>query len=129
MSSSSRQYRILVVDDDSRHLQTTREILELEGYRVTVRDTPFGTTEVVSSERPDLVLLDVNMPALSGERLCTLVRGNANGAGRTVPILFYSSNDEDSLRQAVKQHGADGYVCKGDLPGLRRKVEQMMRRC
>ncbi len=125
--STNRSYRILVVDDDSRHLQTTREILELEGYQVTVRDTPFGTTEVVSAERPDLVLLDVNMPALSGERLCTLVRGNAS-VGRTVPILFYSSNDEDSLRQAVQRFGADGYVCKGDLPGLRRKVEQIVRR-
>lgn len=68
------------------------------------------------------------MPFLSGERLCTLVRGNANGVGRTPPILFYSSNDEDSLRKAVQRFGADGYVCKGDLPGLRRKVGQMVLR-
>jgi CheY-like chemotaxis protein len=116
--------KVLVVDDDPKHLQTTREILELDGYQVSVHDTPFGTTERVGAERPDLVLLDVNMPALSGERLCALLRAHA-GRHR-MAILFHSSNDEDSLRQAVQRHGADGYVCKGDIAGLRRKVAQAM---
>lgn len=116
--------RILVVDDDPKHLQTTREILELEGYVVMVHDTPFRTTELVNSTRPDLVLLDVNMPALSGDRLCSLIR--ANGNQREVPILFYSSNDEESLRFSVKRFGASGYVCKGDIAGLRRKVAQVL---
>lgn len=122
MNSSKR--RILVVDDDPKHLQTTREILELEGYAVTVHDTAFRTTELVKNVRPDLVLLDVNMPALSGDRLCSLIR--ANGSQRDVPILFYSSNDEDSLRASVGRFGASGYVCKGDIAGLRRKVAQVL---
>lgn len=116
--------RILVVDDDPKHLQTTREILELEGYVVMVHDTPFRTTEMVNSIRPDLVLLDINMPALSGDRLCSLIR--SNGSQREVPILFYSSNDEDTLRQSVNKYGASGYVCKGDIAGLRRKVAQAL---
>lgn len=122
MNDSKR--RILVVDDDPKHLQTTREILELEGYVVMVHDTPFRTTEMVNSIRPDLVLLDVNMPALSGDRLCSLIRNN--GSQREVPILFYSSNDEDTLRQSVNHYGASGYVCKGDIAGLRRKVAQVL---
>lgn len=122
MNDSKR--RILVVDDDPKHLQTTREILELEGYLVMVHDTPFRTTEMVNSIRPDLVLLDVNMPALSGDRLCSLIR--SNGSQRAVPILFYSSNDEDTLRHSVNRYGASGYVCKGDIAGLRRKVAQVL---
>jgi CheY-like chemotaxis protein len=122
MNDSKR--RILVVDDDPKHLQTTREILELEGYVVMVHDTPFRTTEMVNSIRPDLVLLDVNMPALSGDRLCSLIR--SNGSQREVPILFYSSNDEDTLRRSVSRFGASGYVCKGDIAGLRRKVAQVL---
>jgi CheY-like chemotaxis protein len=64
------------------------------------------------------------MPALSGDRLCSLLR--SNGSQRDVPILFYSSNDEDNLRHSVSRFGASGYVCKGDIAGLRRKVAQVL---
>ena len=117
--------KILVVDDDAGHLVATKEILEMEGHEVVVHNSPFRTTELVNTCRPDLVILDINMPALSGERLCELVRGNSFRSD--VPILFYSSNDEDSLRQSVHRFGADGYVCKGDLAGLRRKVAGTVR--
>ncbi len=112
--------KILVVDDDPNHLETTREILELEGFRVVVHNSPFRTTQRVMEEKPDLVLLDVNMPALSGERLCSLIRDQRGGS--ELPIVFYSSNDEDSLRRAVSTFGGTDYVCKGDLAALRRKV-------
>lgn len=121
---NNKKRNILIVDDDPKHLQTTREILELEGYAVTVHDTPFRTTEIVNKTRPDLVLLDVNMPALSGDRLCSLIR--SNGSHAEVPILFYSSNDEESLRASVSRYGASGYVCKGDIAGLRRRVAQIL---
>jgi len=115
--------KILVVDDDTNHLQTTQEILELEGFQVIVHNSPFRTTQRVLQERPDLILLDVNMPALSGERLCSLIRDQREAAD--LPIVFYSSNDEDSLRRAVSEFGGTDYVCKGDLAGLRRKVRSL----
>lgn len=114
---------VLVVDDDPCHLVAARKLLEMEGYRVVVHDSPFGTTEKISTVRPDVVLIDVNMPALSGDRLCFIVRGRS--FGREVPILLYSSNDEDSLRAAALRYGADGYICKGDLAALRRRVAEM----
>jgi CheY-like chemotaxis protein len=116
--------KILVVDDDPKHLQTTKELLEMAGYEVATQDSAFGTTEIINTLKPDLVLLDVNMPALSGERLCSLIRSRV-GIERTT-ILFFSSNDEDSLRQAVRRHGADGYVCKGDVAGLRHKIARAL---
>jgi CheY-like chemotaxis protein len=121
---NNNKRRILVVDDDPKHLQTTLEILELEGYEVMVHETPFRTTELVRSLSPDLVLLDVNRPALSGDRLCSLLR--ANGSHQETAILFYSSNEEETLRDSVQRHGANGYVCKGDIAGLRRKVAQVL---
>ncbi|OGR29931.1 MAG: hypothetical protein A2091_09610 [Desulfuromonadales bacterium GWD2_61_12] len=119
-----KRKRILVVDDDHKHLQTSKEILELEGHEVIIHNSPFRTNEIVKTVRPDLLLLDVNMPGLSGERLIGLVR--AHYQDRTLPIVFYSSNDEDSLRESVKTFGADGYVCKGDIAGLRRRVAQLL---
>lgn len=116
--------RILVVDDDKAILLTTESLLRSAGYEVITHDTPFRTTELIQTWRPDLVLLDVNMPGLAGDRLCALIRGNQRIRTR---IFFHSSNDETSLRQAVAEYGADDYVCKGDISGLRRKVAQVLR--
>ena len=116
--------KILVVDDDEKHLLTTKELLELAGYEVVVHNSPFRSTEVVKTSSPDLIILDVNMPALSGDRLCSLLKGHS--AAKNLPVLLYSSNDEDSLRRSVAEFGADGYVCKGDIAGLRNLVGRML---
>jgi CheY-like chemotaxis protein len=112
--------RILIVDDDPTHLACARELLEAEGYAVDVHETGFGATEKLIRTRPDLVLLDVNMPALSGEALASILRRRVHAAG--VRVFLYSSNDEDALRRAAERLEIDGYVCKGDPAELRRKV-------
>jgi PleD family two-component response regulator len=116
--------KILVVDDDEKHLLTTKELLELAGYEVVVHNSPFRTSEVVRTVTPDLIILDVNMPALSGDRLCSLLKGHSSA--KDMPVLLYSSNDEDSLRRSVTEFGADGYVCKGDIAGLRHLVSRKL---
>ena len=112
--------RILIVDDDETHLACARELLEAEGYQVEVHQTGFGATERLIRSRPDLVLIDVNMPALSGEALVGILRKRVHAAG--VRVFLYSSNDEDALRKAASRLQIDGYVCKGDPDELRRKV-------
>jgi two-component system OmpR family response regulator len=109
--------RILVIDDDAKHLMTVKEILETEGHDVYTHNKPFGSTQLARTLEPDLILLDVNMPGLSGDTLARLLRSHSEA-----PIVFYSSNDEDSLRQMVRFHKVNGYICKGDLYGLRVKV-------
>lgn len=66
------------------------------------------------------------MPGLSGERLSELLLSNSNT--KNVPIVFYSSNDEDSLREAVSEHGVKGYICKGDIFELKKKVAYYLSR-
>lgn len=116
--------RILIVDDDETHLISTRGILEDAGFEVFTHKNPLGTTNVVKSIRPDLVLMDMNMPGLPGDKLSTIVRSNSST--RSVRIAFYSSNDEDTLRRAVRETGVDGYISKGDPVELRRKVTQLL---
>ena len=126
MSEEARPFHILAVDDDEAHLISTKEILEAEGYAVTTHEGAFGVTNLVRKLRPHLVLLDVNMPSLSGDRLAALLRNREDTAD--VPVVFYSSNDEDWLRQAVVQHGVFGYISKGNPAGLRAKVAEFLRR-
>ena len=118
--------KILVVDDDPTHLVCARDLLEAQGYEVVVHPRPFGATEKVMIETPDLVLMDVNMPGLSGEALVELLRTREQT--RSTPVLLYSSNDEDALRRCALRLGlgANGYVAKGDPAALRAAVERAL---
>ena len=116
--------RILIVDDDPAHLDSTRGILEAEGYEVFTHAQPFGSTNAVAHLKPDLVLLDVNMPALPGDRLAQVFRANSNT--RDVLLVLHSSNDEDHLRTTARRLGLDGYICKGSPSSLRAKVAALL---
>ena len=118
--------RILIIDDDPAHLDAARGILEAEGYEVFMHTQPFGSTNAVIRVQPDLVLLDVNMPALSGDRLAEVLRANAYT--RDVMVVLHSSNDEDHLRTTARRLGLDGYICKGSPATLRAKVAGLIGR-
>jgi CheY-like chemotaxis protein len=112
--------KILIIDDDAKHLLTTQELLENEGYDVFIHNIGFGATNIIKNLQPDIILLDMNMPGLSGEKLTGLLK--ANRYTKDIPIVFYSSNDESSLRQSVAESGIKGYICKGDIFNLREQV-------
>ncbi len=117
-----KRKKVMIIDDNEEVLQVTRELLENEGYDVVTHRNALGATSAIRANRPDLVLLDINMPALSGEGLAPIIRANAHTCG--VPVLFYSSNDENSLLESATRFGVAGYICKGNIPELRNKVFQ-----
>ncbi|MEO6325675.1 MAG: response regulator [Thermoanaerobaculia bacterium] len=118
--------RILVIDDDAAHLISARAILEEEGYEVFTHQRAFGSTRVAANLQPDLVLLDVNMPGLSGEDLVGILREEPKT--RRIPLVFFSSNDEDALRRAVAKFGTLGYISKGNPVALRMRVAEFLLR-
>lgn len=112
---------VLIIDDDENHLLTAKGLIEGLGFRVELHNSPFRTTEKVMRSRPDLLLLDVNMPALPGDHLCSILRSEPEL--QSLPIYLYSSNDEDILRQSVEKYQATGYICKGNISSLRTKIQ------
>lgn len=116
--------KILIIDDEDMHLYTAKGLLESHGYEVVTYKGAFGATNHIKLVRPDLVLLDINMPALSGENLVSLIKPYCEESG--IAILFYSSNDEAILRRLVVIHGTNGYVCKGDTAMLFQKVKEIV---
>ena len=122
MRNSQKKKKVLVVDDDELHLYTTKELLQDEFCEVITHKSNhgIGVTTLVRDVQPDLILLDVNMPGLSGDQLAKLLRW------RNAPFIFYSSNDEDSLRELAAQYGAKGYISKGDIAELKSMVNKYL---
>jgi CheY-like chemotaxis protein len=116
--------KILIIDDDPVHLYTAKGLLESISIEVITHQGAFGAIQSVKTHLPDLVLLDVNMPALSGDTLASLIKPFC--ITNKTPILFYSSNDEQKLLELTAIHGVAGYICKGDSAALRSKVKQQL---
>jgi CheY-like chemotaxis protein len=106
---------VLVVDDDPIVLEITRERLEGAGYEVHTRDAAIGTTEFIAKNQPDIVLMDVMMPGLSGDRLTELLQ--RQGRTKGVPVIFHSSKDAGDLDQLVRRVGAVGAIEKTSNDG------------
>ena len=118
--------KVLIIDDEEMHLFTAKGLLESDRVEVAVHKGAFGATNYLKAEKPDLVLLDINMPALSGINLVSHLKPFCQQ--NDIPILFYSSNDEGSLKDLAAIHGICGYVCKGDISGLYQKVSECLHR-
>ena len=110
----------MVIDDEETHLYTAKELLGSDALEVITHQGAFGATNRLLEILPDLILLDINMPGLSGQNLVELIKPYC--LGNKTSIFFYSSNDEDSLRELAATHGVQGYICKGDVASLRNKV-------
>ncbi len=118
--TETRRPKILLIDDDQVVLMTTQALLRAEGYDVSTHNSGFGGVSVIEKNRPDLVLLDVNMPGLSGRGLVDAIRGEERLADTR--IFFFSSEDDLSLQNFVRDAGIDGFIRKGDRDQLREKV-------
>lgn len=119
--------RILVVDDSPVVLETARIALEDAGYEVLTLDNPLSVAHVVNRAKPDLILLDVNMPAVSGDRVAAITR--QCGVTNRTPMLLYSDLTEHELQVRATMCGAQGYIAKnGDDDQLVRQVNSWMAR-
>ena len=125
-SARSKRPTVVVVDDCEVTLASTADILERNGYRVITRDRPAGCVAMMLQEKPDLVLLDVCMPTVSGDTLVKLFSRASPNSGTI--ILLYSALDEALLRSKAKGAGAHGYITKtGDNAALLRAVRRWLR--
>jgi DNA-binding response OmpR family regulator len=102
--------KIVVIDDDSKALSIAKRLLEAAGYEVITSDSPLRMPQLVQRERPNLVLLDLEMPALSGEHVLDFT--TLFDFLREVPIVIHSAKDEESLKSLVERSSAVGYIRK-----------------
>ena len=123
----STKAKVLIIDDDPIVLEVVRERLEAAGYEGVTRQEALGTTQVVRDERPDVVLLDIMMPALNGERIATLLK--ANDKTVDVAIVLHSSKSHAELLPLIEQTGAVGAISKTESEAdFMRRFGELVRR-
>lgn len=101
--------RVLILDDDPEQLLLLGRSLRAAGYDVEMLTSPIGITNVARRIQPDIVMLDVNVPALSGDQLVEGLRRHHSSAC----IILYSGSDASTLHSLAKTAGADGWIQKG----------------
>jgi two-component system response regulator PrrA len=100
--------RVLVVDDDAAIRRSLGRGLRLDGFRVTEADGGRAALAGVRDDPPDVVVLDISLPDISGIEVCRTLREDGND----IPVLMLSALDEVADRVAGLQAGGDDYLVK-----------------
>lgn len=117
--------RILVVDDDPIGGRMLQFLLSEQGYSVDIVDNARGVLALVERNPPDLMLLDVNLPQLSGFEIYQRLRD----LRYDFPVIFVTAKGELEDRLQGLRMGADDYICKPFQPAeLAARVDTVMRR-
>ncbi|MEU6146060.1 response regulator transcription factor [Streptomyces sp. NPDC047081] len=108
MSEAERPGAVLVVDDDAAIRRSLERGLRLSGFRVRTADGGREALAAIRETPPDVLVLDISMPGMSGIEVCERLRGD----GRDLPVLMLSALDETADRIAGLQAGGDDYLVK-----------------
>jgi len=102
--------KILVIDDESDLREEIREILTIEGYKVILAKNGNEGLDLALSHRPDLILCDIMMPGMDGNKLLEKLRSDSN-ASLTQFVFITALADKEDIRKGMKL-GADDYLTK-----------------
>lgn len=103
-------YKVLIADDEPNIVISLEFLMKREGHQVLVARDGAQALQTIRRERPDLVLLDVMMPLMSGFEVCQQVRADESLASTKILMLTAKGRDTD-LAQGLGL-GADGYMTK-----------------
>ena len=102
--------RILVVEDNPKNMKLVRDVLEFSGYEVIEATSGEDGVRLAESERPHLILMDLQLPGIDGAEALRRIRGGPEGQDVRVVAVTAFAMDEDRSRAFAS--GFDGYLEK-----------------
>jgi DNA-binding response OmpR family regulator len=102
--------RILIVDDEPDLVETLQARLEQENYECLAAHDGYHGLELARKERPDLIILDIMLPAIDGYKIARLLKFQKEL--KHIPIIMLSGKDRPEDRLLGEQTGADSYMVK-----------------
>jgi DNA-binding response OmpR family regulator len=122
-----RRKKILLLDDSEIVREMVSAELEEQGYDVIALDNQFALSNALGREKPDLVLVDVGMPALDGDVLVRITK--AYKGLHKCPMVLYSDRSPHELSILARECGADGFIRKtSDGGALAAAIETFFQR-
>jgi two-component system response regulator VicR len=117
--------RILVIEDDAQLRLGLKDNLEVEGYHVLTAVDGESGVRAVTTEHPDVVVLDVLLPAMNGFDVCRAIRAR----GITTPVLMLTARGHETDKVLGLELGADDYVTKPfSIQELLARIRALLRR-
>lgn len=105
-----KPYKIVCIDDSPTMLETLKYYLDNDCFEVTTLENPMQSASTVFSSRPDLILMDVAMPGIKGDRLCKILRRSS--AFKTTPIIMVTGLTKEIGKAEAIAMGANDYLAK-----------------
>lgn len=102
--------RILVVDDDTSLLQMMGLMLKRAGHTAIMASDGRDGIEIAKREKPDMAIIDIMMPDLSGYEVCSILRQDPQT--KDIPLLILTALSQHEYRKRAEESGADGFVTK-----------------
>ncbi len=105
--------RIAIIEDDQAIAQMYRFKFEAEGFTVETADNGKRGLELAESMRPDIILLDLMMPEMTGDVMLTRLR--KTDWGKKIKVIILTNVGEQELPDEIKQLGVSGVILKADM--------------
>ena len=116
--------KILIIEDDEKLREELKIFLNKNGYQATTLTTFDNTIQEILKRKPDLILLDINLPNTDGEYICKEIRKQSN-----MPIIIVTSRDNELDELLSINNGADHYIAKPfNIQILLAKIGSLLRR-
>ena len=123
-SQTAAKHTILLVDDNAQNLELLEAYVEdMEDVRITTATNGIEAMEQVASDRPDLILLDIMMPKMSGFEVCKRIKGDPKT--RDILVVMVTALNETSDVERAAECGTDDYIPK---PIDRAALQDLVRR-
>jgi len=119
--------RVLLVDDEPSIVMVMGKRLEVEGYDVLIARDGQEALDKVTTQHPDLIVLDLMLPKLNGYEVCSRLKQDERS--RHIPIVIFSGKGQADDVERGSECGADAYVMKGnDHTVLIQKVKALLQK-
>ena len=106
--------KILIVDDEADILRATKIRLMSFGYEVITAGNGMSAIDLVQKDMPDLILLDLRLPQMSGDEICARLKSDEKF--RHIPVIIFTASSDANTSKNVRESGADGYLIKPFAP-------------
>jgi len=101
---------ILIVEDNDKNLKLVRDVLQVKGYETIEAGTAEDGIALARERKPDLVLMDIQLPGMNGIDALRVLRADASTAG--IPVIAVTASVMQQDRNLITEAGFDGYIGK-----------------